>query len=59
MTMHSVAKHAIGKAAKDNIFGASAAAKAAAAKVGPENIVNATIGAILDDDEKLVILPYC
>ena len=57
MTMHSVAKHAIGKAAKDNIFGASAAAKAAAAKVGPENIVNATIGAILDDDEKLVILP--
>ncbi len=57
MTMHSVAQHAIGKAAKDNIFGASAAAKAAAAKVGPENIVNATIGAILDENEKLVILP--
>ena len=57
MTMHSVAKHAIGKAAKDSIFGANAAAKAAAAKVGAEKIINATIGSILDENEQLVILP--
>jgi aromatic-amino-acid transaminase len=57
MTMNGVAKHAIGKAAKDNIFGANAAAVAAAAKIGAENVTNATIGAILDDDEKLVTLP--
>ena len=57
MTMHSVAQHAIGKAAKDTIFGANAAAKEAAAKVGVENITNATIGAILDENEQLVVLP--
>lgn len=32
MTMNGVAKHAIGKAAKDNIFGANAAAVEAAKK---------------------------
>ncbi len=57
MFMNGVAKHAIGKAAKDNIFGANAAANAAAAKIGAENVTNATIGAILDDNEKLVTLP--
>lgn len=57
MFMNGVAQHAIGKAAKDNIFGANAAAKAAEAKVGAENVTNATIGAILDDNEKLVTLP--
>ena len=57
MTMNGVAKHAIGKAAKDNIFGANAAAVEAAAKIGAENVTNATIGAILDDNEKLVTLP--
>ena len=57
MTMSSVAKHAFGKAAKDNIFGASAAAKARTAEIGAEKVTNATIGAILDDDEKLVCLP--
>lgn len=51
------AKHAKGKAAQDKIFAANAAAVAAAAKYGNENVTNATIGAILDEDEKLVCLP--
>lgn len=51
------AKHAKGKAAQDKIFGANAAAVAAAAKYGKEAVTNATIGAILDEDEKLVCLP--
>lgn len=51
------AKHAKGKAAQDKIFAANAASVAAAAKYGKENVTNATIGAILDEDEKLVCLP--
>lgn len=51
------AKHAKGKAAQDKIFAANASAVAAAAKYGKENVTNATIGAILDEDEKLVCLP--
>lgn len=51
------AKHAKGKAAQDNIFAANAAAVAAAAKYGKDNVTNATIGAILDEGENLVCLP--
>lgn len=51
------ATHARGKAAQDKIFAANAAAVAAAAKYGKENVTNATIGAILDEDENLVCLP--
>ena len=51
------AKHAKGKSAQDKIFGANAAAVAAAAKYGKDNVTNATIGAILDEDEQLVCLP--
>ncbi len=51
------ASHAKGKFAQDKIFGASAAAVAAAVKYGNENVVNATIGAILDEDETLACLP--
>lgn len=57
MTMSIAAPHAKGKSAEDKIFGANAAAVAAAAKYGKDNVVNATIGAILDEDEKLVCLP--
>ena len=53
----SAAKHAKGKSAQDKIFGANAAAVAAAAKYGKDNVTNATIGAILDEDEQLVCLP--
>ena len=51
------AKHAKGKSAQDKIFGANAAAVAAVAKYGKDNVTNATIGAILDEDEQLVCLP--
>ena len=46
------ANHAKGKSAQDKIFGANAAAVAAAAKYGADKVTNATIGAILDEDEK-------
>ena len=51
------ANHAKGKSAEDTIFAANAACVAAAKKIGAENVTNATIGAILDEDEKLVCLP--
>lgn len=57
MVMSVAAKHAKGKCAQDKIFGANAAAVAAAAKYGAEAVTNATIGAILDEDERLVCLP--
>ena len=57
MTISIAAKHAKGKSAQDNIFAANAAAVAAAAKYGKDAVTNATIGAILDEDEKLVCLP--
>ena len=57
MTISIAAKHAKGKSAQDKIFGANAAAVAAAAKYGKDNVTNATIGAILDEDENLVCLP--
>lgn len=41
---------------KDKIFGISQLAKKAAAEYGKENIVNATIGALLDDDGNLIVL---
>ena len=41
---------------KDKIFGVSQLAKKAAAEYGAENVVNATIGALLDDDGKLIVL---
>lgn len=57
MVMSIAAKHAKGKSAQDKIFGANAAAVAAAAKYGKDNVTNATIGAILDEEENLVCLP--
>lgn len=51
------APHAKGKKSNDVIFGASAAAKADIQKIGAEHVVNATVGTILDDDEKIVCLP--
>ncbi len=57
MVMSIAAKHAKGKSAQDKIFGANAAAVAAAAKYGKDAVTNATIGAILDEDENLVCLP--
>ena len=50
-------KHAKGKAANDIIFAASKAAVAKAAEIGADKVTNATIGAILDEEGKLVCLP--
>ena len=41
---------------EDKIFGISNRAKARIAEEGKENVVNATIGALLDDDGKLIVL---
>lgn len=41
---------------KDKIFGVSQLAKAAIADHGRENVVNATIGALLDDSGDLIVL---
>ncbi|VBB08700.1 aminotransferase class i/classii [Lucifera butyrica] len=57
MMFSLAASHAKGKLATDKIFGASAAAGKAVAQYGKENVVNATIGAILDDQERLICLP--
>lgn len=41
---------------EDKIFGISNRAKAKAAKEGKDKVVNATIGSLLDDDGKLIVL---
>lgn len=51
------APQAKGKAANDNIFAANAMAVADAAAIGADKVTNGTIGAIMDDDGKLVCLP--
>lgn len=40
----------------DKLFGVSAAAKSRIAEIGKENVINSTIGVLLDDDGKLVVL---
>jgi len=50
------ASHAKGKCATDKIFGANGAAVKAVTEVGKERVVNATVGAILDDNEQLPCL---
>ncbi|HML35242.1 aminotransferase class I/II-fold pyridoxal phosphate-dependent enzyme [Sporomusa sphaeroides] len=57
MTVSIAATHARGKFATDKIFGAAAAANKDVAQYGKAMVVNATIGAILDDNEALVCLP--
>lgn len=52
-----VAKHVNSIQAEDKIFAASREAGNAAAKFGKEQVINATVGAILDDEEKLAIMP--
>ena len=57
MAYSIAASHSCGKFATDKIFGASAAANAAKAKFGKENVVDSTIGVLLDENEALVCLP--
>lgn len=57
MTQGMAATHSQGKVATDTIFGANAAAVAAVAVHGKENVVNATIGAFMDEQEQLACIP--
>lgn len=57
MSFSMVASHAASKKLSDAIFGASAACQAAAARVGADKVTNATIGAIMDEAEKLACIP--
>ena len=57
MKLSLAAAHAKGKAANDIIFAASMAAVAKEAEIGSDKVTNATIGAILDEEGKLVCLP--
>jgi aromatic-amino-acid transaminase len=41
----------------DKIFGINMLAKELAGKIGKENVINATIGSLLDDDGNLLVLP--
>ncbi|MBE6037928.1 MAG: aminotransferase class I/II-fold pyridoxal phosphate-dependent enzyme [Anaerofustis stercorihominis] len=54
MAINMVANHAIRAREDDIIFGLSARANEAIAKYGKENVINSTIGTLLDDDGKLV-----
>ena len=57
MAIQMAASHAASRILKDAIFGAAAACRTAAAVHGEENVVNATIGAVMDDAGKLAHLP--
>lgn len=52
-----VAKHVNTQRREDKIFAANREAGIAAAHFGKEKVVNATVGSILDEDEKLAVLP--
>ena len=57
MSNSVAASHSVGKFATDKIFGANALAVKAVAQFGKDKVTNATIGALLDDQEQLVCLP--
>lgn len=56
MPTKMAAPHTAGKILSDAIFGASAAANEATAKHGAAAVTNATIGAIMDESEKLACI---
>ena len=56
INMSVLAKHTVGKGGPDKVFRISGMAKARAAEVGRENITNATTGAFLDGDGRLMTL---
>ena len=57
MTMSMAASHAVNRKLTDAIFEANAVCKEAIKKFGAEKVTNATIGTVLDDSGKLVVLP--
>ena len=57
MANSMAATHAANRKLTDAIFEANAACKEAVKKFGAEKVTNATIGTVLDDSGKLVVLP--
>lgn len=57
MSMSMASSHSVYKKLNDAIFNASAACQAAVAHHGAENVVNATIGVMMDEQGKFVCLP--
>lgn len=57
MTANMAAVHRRDKVLSDAIFGASSAAQQAIAKFGADKVTNATIGAIMDENEKIACIP--
>ena len=57
MSNSMAASHSVGKVLKDVIFGASAACGEAVKKYGADKVTNGTIGAIMDDNGKLICIP--
>lgn len=56
MSQSMASKHSIWPRQKDMIFNLSERAKRAETKIGKENVINATIGALTDDYGKLITL---
>jgi len=56
-TVSMVAKHVNKLRAEDKIFAASREASNAALQFGKDKVVNATVGSIMDEDEKLAVFP--
>ncbi|MCH4178785.1 MAG: aminotransferase class I/II-fold pyridoxal phosphate-dependent enzyme [Megasphaera sp.] len=56
MVKSVAAPQAKGKSAQDKIFGANNRANALAEKIGVDNVINGTVGSILDEDGQLVML---
>lgn len=56
MTIKMVADHAVWPKANDAIFGLAAKAKDAIAKYGKENVIDSTLGALVDDDGNLICM---
>ncbi len=54
MSIQMVADHAVRPLEDDVIFGIAARAAVAEEKIGRENVVNSTIGSLLEDDGRLV-----
>lgn len=56
MAMSLAAPQAKGKTSEDKIFGANNRANDLAEKIGVDNVINGTVGSILDEDGNLVML---
>jgi len=57
VTLSLLHPHAQGKKALDTIFSTNAAAQAAARDLGPDAVINASVGSFLNEDEVLAVLP--